>query len=729
MRAGRRHRGRAAHATGVVVAFPGTAAGQRDYNEGAMRPSPAPSPRPGGPFRLGEWLVHPDRNLLESAADSRRLEPLTMDVLAELAGRGGEVVSKDELIDSVWEGRIISEGTLTNTVAELRRALGDDARNPRFIETVPKRGYRLVCPMEDASDDAGLAAPAPVVRRLWPWLAALAAVAVAAGIAILWPRPPTLQPDRVLATAFVNRTGDPTLDPLAILARDRILGSLAGSDVADPVTADVDAAPGTIDEVCRLARRRGAGLAVSGALYLNEGALEVQAQLVDVGRGELLYAVPPVIRPRQESTAAVDEALQRVLGALAIHRYAHAHVSLMSHPPIFEAYREFLTGSELFVENPPAAIVHLQRALEIDPSFTSAALRLAKALAAVGRSPDGRAVLDRLEERRADLTEFERLWLDAFIAEFEGRWEDSLSALRMILDLAPDDWTVNLLIANRELALNRPGRASRAYSAVHDSDRPPIVTRHALYAGSFEGLAAALHMLGDHAGELAAARAGRNRFPTDAHLMASEARACAALGDEAGLDEIVGQAATTPAAAHPGSLLATAAATAKAHGRPELASRLAERAVASFDTGGRAGNAVSPRLDLVLALVLLGRLDRAQAALEDIAAPLDQPPTRLDLAVWGWLGVVAARRGDLATARAMSERLAAIDDPYLYGRPLYYRAAISAWLGRREAAIDELRDARAAGWGLYHRLHDDDRVLFEPLEGLADYQAMLSPGG
>lgn len=67
-----------------------------------------------------------------------------MDLLAFLAASGGRVVSKDEIIDAVWQGRFIAEATLTRSVADLRRALGDDQRSPRYIETIPKRGYRLV---------------------------------------------------------------------------------------------------------------------------------------------------------------------------------------------------------------------------------------------------------------------------------------------------------------------------------------------------------------------------------------------------------------------------------------------------------------------------------------------------------------------------------------------------------------------------------------------------------
>ena len=106
------------------------------------------------PFSLGEWLVQPQLNRLSrpSGADVQ-LEPKMMDVLVCLARNPGDVVSRETLIDAVWPEVFISESVLTRAIAGLRRALGDDARRPRFIETIAKRGYRLIGP----------AAPAPVV--------------------------------------------------------------------------------------------------------------------------------------------------------------------------------------------------------------------------------------------------------------------------------------------------------------------------------------------------------------------------------------------------------------------------------------------------------------------------------------------------------------------------------------------------------------------------------------
>jgi transcriptional activator of cad operon len=95
-------------------------------------------------FYVGPWLAHPARNLICDRAITRHLEPQVMDLLVFLSNTGGRVVSKEELIDAVWDGRFIADTTLTRAVADLRRALGDDQRSPQYIETIPKRGYRFV---------------------------------------------------------------------------------------------------------------------------------------------------------------------------------------------------------------------------------------------------------------------------------------------------------------------------------------------------------------------------------------------------------------------------------------------------------------------------------------------------------------------------------------------------------------------------------------------------------
>jgi DNA-binding winged helix-turn-helix (wHTH) protein len=95
-------------------------------------------------FYVGTWLAQPARNLISHSTAARRLEPQVMDLLVFLAATAGRVVSKNELIDAVWNGRFIAETTLTRAVADLRRALGDNQRSPEYIETIPKRGYRLI---------------------------------------------------------------------------------------------------------------------------------------------------------------------------------------------------------------------------------------------------------------------------------------------------------------------------------------------------------------------------------------------------------------------------------------------------------------------------------------------------------------------------------------------------------------------------------------------------------
>src|SRR5215469_11749868 len=97
-------------------------------------------------LRLQDRLVFPELNLIIRNGVSIRVEPKAMDVLLALAKQPGEVVSKSHIIQSVWNGVFVCEDVVTNAISALRRALGDETKSPALIQTIPKRGYRLIAP-------------------------------------------------------------------------------------------------------------------------------------------------------------------------------------------------------------------------------------------------------------------------------------------------------------------------------------------------------------------------------------------------------------------------------------------------------------------------------------------------------------------------------------------------------------------------------------------------------
>ncbi|MDP9339437.1 MAG: winged helix-turn-helix domain-containing protein [Acidobacteriota bacterium] len=100
-----------------------------------------------GTLRIGEWTVDPDLNRLECGSESVRLEPKIMQVLLALASAPGTVFSKDVLLKKVWPETFVTEEVLTRSISELRKVFKDNPREPGYIETIPKSGYRLVAPV------------------------------------------------------------------------------------------------------------------------------------------------------------------------------------------------------------------------------------------------------------------------------------------------------------------------------------------------------------------------------------------------------------------------------------------------------------------------------------------------------------------------------------------------------------------------------------------------------
>jgi len=124
-------------------------------------------------FAFGEWTVKPDRGLISKGDTERKLEPLVMDVFVVLASHGGDVVTKDQLIDAVWDGRPQSDDVITRCIAALRRGLDDSARSPRYIETIQRRGYRVMLPVELlVAELPPAAAQTTSAEPKWMWIGA-----------------------------------------------------------------------------------------------------------------------------------------------------------------------------------------------------------------------------------------------------------------------------------------------------------------------------------------------------------------------------------------------------------------------------------------------------------------------------------------------------------------------------------------------------------------------------
>jgi DNA-binding winged helix-turn-helix (wHTH) protein len=116
--------------------------------------------RMSGDFRLGEWIIQPSVNRLRRGDDVVRLEPKVMQVLVGLADNAGEVVSREDLIARVWPDVFVTDDVLHRAIRELRRIFGDSSSQPRYIETIRKRGYRLMIATTAANLEADLTAVA-----------------------------------------------------------------------------------------------------------------------------------------------------------------------------------------------------------------------------------------------------------------------------------------------------------------------------------------------------------------------------------------------------------------------------------------------------------------------------------------------------------------------------------------------------------------------------------------
>ena len=138
-----------------------------------MEPPPPPT------LRIGDWSMNTLSGELSRGEERIRLEARTMRLLLCLAQTPGEVVSIDDLLTRVWSGVVVTPDSVYQAVAGLRRLLGDDAKQPAYIVTVPRLGYRLVAPVESqAEQERPAPPPARAISRMHAALAIILLLAV-----------------------------------------------------------------------------------------------------------------------------------------------------------------------------------------------------------------------------------------------------------------------------------------------------------------------------------------------------------------------------------------------------------------------------------------------------------------------------------------------------------------------------------------------------------------------
>jgi len=301
-------------------------------------------------FRVGEWTVRPSVCSIERDGVERHLRPMLMEMLVLLSERAGEVVSKEDIFERVWENRFVSESTLSRDVAVLRRLLGDDARHPRFIATISKRGFRLIAPVT----------PVTAADQV-----------------------------RIGVIPFENLNHDDENDYLADGFADALTTELARRSglrvISRQSMPHFRRSAQTIPEIA--AELRAAAL-VEGSMMRTDDRIRVNAQLLEGPTDQHLWA-----DTWEGDKASMLSNLGGVTGGFAdaIHATLHPDALVRLSPSrqvVASAHGEYLKSRYHFAkwteEGVRKGIGHLQRALEIDPTHTQAYAGLAWCLVVLG---------------------------------------------------------------------------------------------------------------------------------------------------------------------------------------------------------------------------------------------------------------------------------------------------------------------------------------------------------
>lgn len=429
-------------------------------------------------FFLGNWKVIPDQCLIVGQGGEFHLEPKVMELLVYLADHQDEVVKRDTLLSEVWQGVVVGDEALSRAVSILRARLGDDPKDSRYIQTIPKVGYRLLMPVASiANEPTQQRATARNFR--WSWLLVLVLIPLAAALfwrngsdeAPLIESPanfPTLTDwfDHLVTEA--NHSAPAT--SIAVLPFETLDEDNDGNELGDGLTDELTISLSKIkglrvvarrssysfrnrnDDVPTIGRLLKVDAVFEGSIRVDGEHFRINALLSDVENGYLIWS--DVIDTTADELYNAQSALvTRVVRALR-SRFAAGDLGEPQQERQFpdrEAYRLYLmSGNHLWQlrgEQPLRKSIELYReVLALDPEFSRATIGLAKSLVVlpfyseeamepVFQEVEGiLAAQDFSEPREQGEVEAIR----AFMAWNRWQWVEAEERFRRSLQLAPD---------------------------------------------------------------------------------------------------------------------------------------------------------------------------------------------------------------------------------------------------------------------------------------------------
>ena len=436
---------------GVVLPFRPLA--KWTYTLSKMSQDVAPRSEPREAFHLGEWLVQPSLNRLSDGSRTIQIEPRAMDVLAYLALHAGRVVRREEILDAVWQRRFVADATLYHAVAELRRALGDDAQRPRFIETISKRGYRLIAPVSD--------------REPPPATPAAAASGDAGAPTGSVPGQPI-----VAVLPFVDMSPGRDQEYLCDGVAEEITNALAqleGLGVAARTSAF--AFKGKIEDVREIGRRLAVDVVLEGSVRKAGDRLRVTVQLISVADG--LHVWSQRFDGTDEDIFAIqDEISLGVVDRLKV-RLAEGEASLLGRRSTASrhAYDLYLRGRHLLNRRRAGelqrAVEYFEQAIAIDPAYALPHVAIAETFSILGLwgflPPDAAFGRAKVAASRAvaidDALAEAHAWLATILYFHEWDWPQGNEHFQRALQLPRPGWASAFCFGLFHLVGGRRGEA------------------------------------------------------------------------------------------------------------------------------------------------------------------------------------------------------------------------------------------------------------------------------